>query len=74
MKPEQSRLMDTYYRIAPERFHYLKFILEGYDNLAMLSMISSNNGVIRVKCSPDSLVELLQLLAAVSNDIKRPSF
>ena len=73
MKSEQSRLVDTYYRIAPERFHYLKFILEGYDNLAVLSMISSQSGVIRLKCSPDSLAELLQLLAAVSQDVKRPS-
>ena len=74
MKSEHSSLVDTYYRIAPERFHYLKFILEGYDNLAVLSMVSSQSGVVRLKCSLESLAELLELLAAVSQDIKRPSF
>ena len=74
MNSEQSNLVDTYYRIAPKRFHYLKFILEGYDNLAVLSMLSSQTGVVRLKCSLESLAELLELLAAVSKDIKRPSF
>ena len=74
MNSEQSFLVDTYYRIAPERFHYLKFILEGYDNLAVLSMLSSKSGIVRLKCSLESLAELLELLAAVSKDIKRPSF
>jgi hypothetical protein len=73
MKTEKSNLVDTYCRIAPERFHYLKFILEGYDNLAVLSMVSSQSGVVRLKCSVESLAELLELLAAVSQDIKRPS-
>ena len=74
MNSEQACLVDTYYRIAPERFHYLKFILEGYDNLAVLSMISSQSGVVRLKCSIESLTELLELLASVSQDVKRPSF
>jgi hypothetical protein len=74
MKSEQHCLVDTYYRIAPGRFHYLKFILEGYDNLAVLSMISSQSGVVRLKCSVESLAELLELLASVSQAVKRPSF
>ncbi len=71
---EKNRLIDTYYRIAPDRFHYLKFILEGYDNLAVLSSVSSRKGVIRLKCSPESLTELLQLLAHIAPEIKRPCF
>ena len=74
MKSVQYSLVDTFYRIAPERFHYLKFILEGYDNLAVLSMISSQSGVVRLKCSFESLAELLELLAAISQDIKRPTY
>lgn len=67
-------MIDTYYRIAPDRFHYLKFILEGYDNLAVLSSVSSRKGVIRLKCSSESLTELLQLLADIAPEIKRPCF
>lgn len=74
MISKQSCLVDTYYRITPDRFHYLKFILEGYDNLAVLSMISAKSGIVRLKCSRESLAELIELLAAVSQDIKRPSF
>ena len=73
MDSDNQNLIDTYYRIAPQRFHYLKFILEGYDNLAVLSSVSSQSGIIRLKCMNESLPELLELLAAVAPEIKRPS-
>lgn len=72
MEIQNNHLLDTYYRIAPDRFHYLKFILEGYDNLAVLSSISNQGGIIRLKCAPDSLTELLLLLADIAPEIKRP--
>ena len=70
----QENLIDTFYRIAPERFHLLKFLLEGYDNLAVLSSVDNHNGVIRLKCSHESLPELLDLLAAISPQIRRPCY
>ena len=73
MESDKQKLVDTYYRIAPQRFHYLKFILEGYDNLAVLSSISNRSGLIRLKCMDDSLPELLTLLAEIAPEIKRPS-
>lgn len=72
MESYENNLIDTYYRIAPQRFHYLKFILEGYDNLAVLSSVSNQSGVIRLKCMADSLPELLQLLTDIAPEIKRP--
>lgn len=71
---ESQSLVDTYYRIAPERFHYLKFILEGYDNLAVLSSVSGKTGIIRLKCTEESLPELLDLLTHISPEIKRPCY
>ncbi len=71
MRMTERNLVDTYYRIAPERFHFLKFILEGYDNLAVLSSIS-NNGCIRLKCSKASLPELIHLLQDIAPSVKRP--
>ena len=73
MDSDNQNLIDTYYRIAPQRFHYLKFILEGYDNLAVLSSVSSQSGIIRLKVMNESLPELLELLAAIAPEIKRPS-
>ena len=71
--PEEN-LINTYYRIAPDQFHLLKFILEGYDNLAVLSSVSNQSGIVRLKCSYESLAELIELLAAVSPKIRRPCF
>ena len=65
----ENNLIDTYYRIAPERFHFLKFILEGYDNLAVLSSVA-DNGTIRLKCSRASLPELIRLLEDIAPSVK----
>lgn len=67
----KNSLIDTYYRIAPEKFHFLKFILEGYDNLAVLSSVPGNSGIIRLKCTHDTLPELIRLLTDVAPDIKK---
>lgn len=72
MDSAKLNLTDTFYRIAPQRFHFLKFILEGYDNLAVLSSVSNQSGIIRLKCTDDSLPELLLLLADIAPEIKRP--
>lgn len=71
-KPLQN-LVETYYRIAPHKFHQLKFLLEGYDNLAVLSSMSGRNGLIRLKCVRETLPELINLLADIAPDIKKRS-
>jgi len=68
----EKHLTDTFYRIAPESFHFLKFILEGYDNLAMMSSISNTRGIIRIRCALDSLPELITIIGSVAPRIKRP--
>jgi hypothetical protein len=35
--------------IAPERIHFLKFILEGYDGLAILSTVDSRQGIVEIR-------------------------
>ena len=68
---KESKLAVSYFRIEPQRFHYLKFILEGYDNLTQLSSLKEHTGVVRIKCTRDSLPELTRLLADLAPDIKR---
>lgn len=65
-------LVETFYRISPQRFHYLKFIIEGYDNLAVVSSISGRHGIVRLRCSQECLVELIGLMADIAASIKRP--
>lgn len=36
-------------RIAPEQIYFLKFILEAYDNLAILSTVDRIEGVMELK-------------------------
>ena len=40
---EQHSIKRLYLRISKNRFHYLKFILEAYDNMAILSEYDSKN-------------------------------
>jgi len=67
----EKQLADLYFIIDPSRFHLLKFILEGYDNLAILSSISRKEGVVRIKTSHDSMSELMALVADVATLIKK---
>lgn len=71
MEKQTQNLVETFYRIAPEKFHLLKFILEGYDNLVVLSSISGKNGIIRLKCVREALPELIFLLTDIAPRIKK---
>jgi len=70
--PGDRQLINTYYSIASNRFHYLKFILEGYDNLAVISSVKDHRNTIRLKCTAESLEELMPLLASLAVQVKRP--
>jgi hypothetical protein len=49
-------------RVAPERIAYVKFILEGYDGLAILTTTDRTNGEIALRYYPARQDELLPLL------------
>lgn len=52
-------------RIAPERIHFMKSILEGYDGLAMLTTIDRHDGIVELRFSPERKDDLTPLLAAL---------
>lgn len=59
--------LDTLYlRIAPSRFHFLKFILEGYDNLAILSSIDGAGGIVVLRYATESAGDLFLLLESIA--------
>ncbi|MBU0730238.1 MAG: DUF4911 domain-containing protein [Proteobacteria bacterium] len=45
-------------RIAPERIYFLRFILEGYDGLAILSTLDQHAGVVEIRF-PESASQVL---------------
>ncbi|THB73282.1 MAG: DUF4911 domain-containing protein [Desulfobulbaceae bacterium] len=66
----QDNLVSVYLRINPSRFHFLKFILEGYDNLAILSSEKENYGVVRIRTSREQLSVLFNLLECLCAQLK----
>ncbi len=68
---KNDRLVELFLIIDPAQFHLLKFFLEGYDNLAVLSSIKIEAGVVRVKTSRESYPELMELLTELSVCLKR---
>ncbi len=61
-----ERLAEVYLRILPGKFHYLKFILEGYDNLSILSAYDCPAGVVVIRYPHEMALELFALLDAVA--------
>ena len=51
-----------YLRIAPSRIAYLRFILEGYDGLAILSTFDAGHGIVLVRYPRSSEKDVLALL------------
>ncbi len=56
-------------RIAPDKFHFLKFILEGYDNMAILSSLNSREGLVIVRYPAESAKEMFEILADIGRKI-----
>ena len=55
--------------MSPDRIHYLKFILEGYDNLAILSTINARQGLVEIRYPPENEKDLRYLLSEITSDI-----
>ncbi|TKB27366.1 DUF4911 domain-containing protein [Desulfopila sp. IMCC35006] len=61
-----NTLNEVYLRISPDRFHYLKFILEGYDNLAILSSYHSSDGIVVLRYPQEMTHDLFGLLGSLA--------
>lgn len=55
--------------ISPDRIHYLKFILEGYDSLAILSTVDARQGLVEIRYPPEVEKDLADLLTEISPEI-----
>jgi len=52
-------------KISPERIHFLKFILEGYDGLALLSTENAEQGLVEIRYPPEIECDLIELLQSI---------
>ena len=58
-----------YIRVKRRDIAYLKFILEGYDNLALLSVVDKYEAVLHLSYAPGRLEEVQEFLDGVSKEI-----
>jgi len=58
-------------QILPERIHFLKFILEGYDGLAILSTESAEHGIVTIRYPSENEGDLKNLLKSIESQIKK---
>lgn len=65
----KSSLSYVYLRISPDKFHFLKFILEGYDNLAILSSFDMRKGIVVVRFPSHQQAEFYSLLVSIAHKI-----
>ncbi len=63
-----------YLRIDRARYHYLKFILEAYDGLCLLSTVPDKKGCVCIRYPKEQTTTLFALLASLANSIKPDLF
>jgi hypothetical protein len=58
-----------FFRIRPDKISFLRFLLEGYDGLAVLSTLDVQQGLVRLMVHNSRSTELWSLLAATCKDL-----
>jgi len=73
MKDSPRCFKELYLGISPSRFHFLKFILEGYDGLSMLSSVNGKTGIVCLRYPVESERTLFELLSKLTKKISKYS-
>jgi hypothetical protein len=58
-----------FYKVRPEKISLFRFLLEGYDGLAVLSTLDASDGLVRLLVPESRMSELGQFLEAVSEEL-----
>jgi len=64
-----NKCNSVYLRIAPGRINLLRFLLEGYDGLAIVSTLDSQAGLVRLLVPVSRYGELFRMLPAVAPEL-----
>ena len=64
-----DRMTECCFRIASNRIHFLKFILEAYDGLAVMSTLDAKQGVVWVGYFESGGEQLFGLMNALAPDL-----
>ena len=69
MNGQAERCLAVHIRIPQNKISYLKFLLEGYDGLSILSTLESSSGLIRLLVPHSRYPELFNLLSAIAGEL-----
>lgn len=69
MLPAATRSEHVLRQAAPDQIHMFRFLLEGYDNLALFTVLNRKTGVLKVVFSPHQRAEARAALEAVAEVI-----
>ncbi|MFO7560167.1 MAG: DUF4911 domain-containing protein [Desulfobacterales bacterium] len=58
-----------YYRIDRKEISYLKFILEAYDGLAVVTTLDSLEGIISITIAPGCIQDAEEILQGLKHEI-----
>ena len=64
-----SSVVFLYLHIRPRDISYLRFVLEGYDGLAMVSTLDPGSGLVMLRTPGSRFTELMHLLSALSTEL-----
>lgn len=71
--PRLPRSLEVFLRIRPERISWLRFLLEGYDGLAVLTTLSAADGVVQLRLLDCGFVETMRLLDSIAGELRKKS-
>ena len=57
------------FTMRPERIHFLKFILEGYDGLGILTTVDAAQGIVEIRHPPEVAGDVKNLLDHIHSTI-----
>ncbi|MCX5864865.1 MAG: DUF4911 domain-containing protein [Deltaproteobacteria bacterium] len=69
-----SSLASLRIRIDPEQIYFLKFILEAYDNLTIMSTVDRIDGVMELKYPPELEQDVKGVLQSMAQRLKLEYF
>jgi hypothetical protein len=58
------------YRLEPLHIHYVRFVLEGYEGLALLTTLDPERGVVRLSVAPGCEADLEELMRALASEVR----
>jgi len=67
-------VIEWFLLIRPEKISWLRFILEGYDGLAILSTIAVDRGLVRIQTFDCHMAATMRLLAELAGQLSPFSF